>query len=681
MYKKITVWIAIFTLGLFYYGGVEKASAEEYSGEFNYTCEVDSVLVNMDINMTVEPTISVPESVKAEEDIVVDNIKTEIELDLSVLGGLASAVDPLEGKVNQFNLIADDEVKNVVEGGIDIPSTAQDDDNRAKFKVDGNDTSFTAGKENVDIEVGEIKAEIHAVGQELPVVCTLDSDDNVIATVKVEEEDEGTEEDTVAPEITLNGDNPMELEVGDIYEEPGASAEDDVDGDVSDDIKITGEVNTDEAGTYEVVYTVSDEAGNEATVIREVIVVEKEEEEELTDEEKALKAVNEAESNEEMITALKDEDLGLNLQAVRNHNTYRWHKLAEAIIAKRDDRPDGKFLVGASENKEDDYEGSVQEALNQANGSLLFPGSSEEKAFNAINKADNAEAMEAALENEDLEVDIAAYSELFGYEQAEVARLLLENRPDDEEGYPLPANIQEALDDAINIVTKTEEREELENQIKELEKELEQLSKELENAQDEAAEVQEALKQAKEELENALAKAEQALEEAENATEAAAQAKKEAEEAREAAEQAKEDVEKARKEAEEAKQAAEKALAEAEQAKKDAAKALEEAQKALDNAKNNEENEDEENNENSNNDENNGNNDNNKNDDDKNGDKGDKKETTVTTVSNDKGNGNKGDKGLLPNTATNNPLYIALGAGLLLLGSATTLVARRKKLN
>src|SRR5699024_582584 len=86
--------------------------------------------------------------------------------------------------------------------------------------------------------------------------------DSVLATVTVEDPEP---EDTVAPEITLNGDNPMELEVGETYDEPGATAEDDVDGDVSDAIEVTGDVDTSTVGEYEVVYTVSDEDGNQIT--------------------------------------------------------------------------------------------------------------------------------------------------------------------------------------------------------------------------------------------------------------------------------------------------------------------------------------------------------------------------------------------------------------------------------
>src|SRR5699024_2086992 len=90
--------------------------------------------------------------------------------------------------------------------------------------------------------------------------------------VKVEEDEES--EDTIAPVISLNGDNPMELEVGSTYDEPGATAEDDVDGDVSDVIEVSGDVDTSTVGEYEVVYTVSDAAGNEATDTRIVNVVE-----------------------------------------------------------------------------------------------------------------------------------------------------------------------------------------------------------------------------------------------------------------------------------------------------------------------------------------------------------------------------------------------------------------------
>src|SRR5699024_9086161 len=80
-------------------------------------------------------------------------------------------------------------------------------------------------------------------------------------------------EDDEAPVITLNDDTPIELEVGETYEETGATAEDNVDGDITDDIEITGGVNTNKVGDYTITYTVSDAAGNEAVKERQIKII------------------------------------------------------------------------------------------------------------------------------------------------------------------------------------------------------------------------------------------------------------------------------------------------------------------------------------------------------------------------------------------------------------------------
>lgn len=80
--------------------------------------------------------------------------------------------------------------------------------------------------------------------------------------------------DAIAPDLALLGDNPMSLTVGEPFVDPGASAVDNKDGDVTADIVVTGadEVSTGEPGVYEVTYRVSDAAGNEAVAVREVSV-------------------------------------------------------------------------------------------------------------------------------------------------------------------------------------------------------------------------------------------------------------------------------------------------------------------------------------------------------------------------------------------------------------------------
>ncbi len=79
------------------------------------------------------------------------------------------------------------------------------------------------------------------------------------------EEDDGT-----PPVIELKGDNPMTIDFGADFEDPGATAKDDEDGEV--DVFVEGTVNTEAAGEYTLTYTATDEAGNVGTAKRTVFV-------------------------------------------------------------------------------------------------------------------------------------------------------------------------------------------------------------------------------------------------------------------------------------------------------------------------------------------------------------------------------------------------------------------------
>lgn len=84
--------------------------------------------------------------------------------------------------------------------------------------------------------------------------------------------------DTEKPEITLMGKETITLKVNEKYTDPGATATDRTDGDITSKIVIDiSKVDTTKAGTYTVTYTVSDSAGNTATKKRTVKVVEAEE--------------------------------------------------------------------------------------------------------------------------------------------------------------------------------------------------------------------------------------------------------------------------------------------------------------------------------------------------------------------------------------------------------------------
>ena len=82
--------------------------------------------------------------------------------------------------------------------------------------------------------------------------------------------------DTINPVITLTGANPQTITIGTNYTELGATAIDDVDGDISANIIIDASaVDTATLGQYTVTYNVTDSAGNAATeVTRTVNVVD-----------------------------------------------------------------------------------------------------------------------------------------------------------------------------------------------------------------------------------------------------------------------------------------------------------------------------------------------------------------------------------------------------------------------
>lgn len=76
--------------------------------------------------------------------------------------------------------------------------------------------------------------------------------------------------DTTPPTITLNGEENITLKQGEVYEELGAKAVDDKDGEVK--VATGGSVDTSIPGSYTITYTATDSAGNTATKTRTVTV-------------------------------------------------------------------------------------------------------------------------------------------------------------------------------------------------------------------------------------------------------------------------------------------------------------------------------------------------------------------------------------------------------------------------
>ncbi|NRB39924.1 MAG: BspA family leucine-rich repeat surface protein [Pseudomonadales bacterium] len=134
---------------------------------------------------------------------------------------------------------------NVGSAYIETGATASDD-------IDGDTPVVVSG--NVDIATpGSYTITYTAVDQ-------ANNTSNKIRTVNIL--------DVTAPVITLNGKETISLNVGTTYVEPGATAQDTIDGNVT--ITTTGSVDTSKAGTYTITYSASDSADNGSNKTRTV---------------------------------------------------------------------------------------------------------------------------------------------------------------------------------------------------------------------------------------------------------------------------------------------------------------------------------------------------------------------------------------------------------------------------
>ena len=86
------------------------------------------------------------------------------------------------------------------------------------------------------------------------------------------DDDKSSISDFDAPEITILGANPYYTAKDSSYSDPGATAYDAVDGDLTSEIIATNNVNINIVGSYTVNYRVGDRAGNIADTFRVVKV-------------------------------------------------------------------------------------------------------------------------------------------------------------------------------------------------------------------------------------------------------------------------------------------------------------------------------------------------------------------------------------------------------------------------
>jgi surface protein len=80
--------------------------------------------------------------------------------------------------------------------------------------------------------------------------------------------------DPYIPTILILGITPVTINVGETYIDAGAIATDKIDGDITGSIKTVSSVNTNKAGTYTVIYNVSDYEGNDANTATRIVIVQ-----------------------------------------------------------------------------------------------------------------------------------------------------------------------------------------------------------------------------------------------------------------------------------------------------------------------------------------------------------------------------------------------------------------------
>lgn len=91
----------------------------------------------------------------------------------------------------------------------------------------------------------------------------------------IKKEFDVTIKDDEKPTLILNDESTLYIVIGSKYVEPGYVAIDNCDGNITDQVKVSGEVDTSKKGTYEITYSVKDELGNETIAKRLVKVFPK----------------------------------------------------------------------------------------------------------------------------------------------------------------------------------------------------------------------------------------------------------------------------------------------------------------------------------------------------------------------------------------------------------------------
>ena len=161
------------------------------------------------------------------------------------------------------------ELKQVVEVVDTTPPVLTVQEEEIAYCPNGSVPNVTvSAMDNYDGDITD-KVEKRFEGEEI----IFESTDSVGNTSIVRKK--AVQKDEEGPVLTLNGDESIYVLLHERYVEEGAKATDNCDGDLTSEITISGEVNTDKEGEYTLTYSVKDKSGNESSKTRKVYVYQK----------------------------------------------------------------------------------------------------------------------------------------------------------------------------------------------------------------------------------------------------------------------------------------------------------------------------------------------------------------------------------------------------------------------
>ena len=200
-------------------------------------------------------------SIIISSDVDVNNVGT-----YSVTYNVSDTAGNLADEVTRVVNITPDVTKPLItltgdaEVSLEVGTIYTDAGATASDNVDGDITTSIIKVSNVDANLVGTYSVTYNVSD-----ATGNLADEVIRIVNITP-------DVTKPVITIKGSN-IAHEQGTSYADPGATAVDNIDGDITSSVTIENNVDITTAGSYEVIYSVSDSAGNKADQKTRTVVV------------------------------------------------------------------------------------------------------------------------------------------------------------------------------------------------------------------------------------------------------------------------------------------------------------------------------------------------------------------------------------------------------------------------